>query len=94
MFSRRLNSAVHWQAPTVIILAFVAGLAFALGHHAFYRNLDGQSVDDHLFDQQTNLAAGHTFAFLVRACLCIAIGVSYWQISGACYYAAHSPYRM
>jgi hypothetical protein len=80
MFSRRLNSAVHWQAPTVIILAFVAGLAFALGHHAFYRNLDGQSVDDHLFDQQTNLAAGHTFAFLVRACLCIAIGVSYWQI--------------
>jgi hypothetical protein len=80
IFSRRLTSAVHWQAPTVIILAFVAGLAFALGHHAFYLNLEGQSVDDHLFDQQTNLAAGHTFAFLVRACLCVAIGVAYWQV--------------
>jgi hypothetical protein len=80
MFSRRLIHAVHWQAPTVIILAFIAGLAFAIGHHVFYLNLDGQPVDDHLFDQQTNLAAGHTFAFVVRACLCVAIGVAYWQV--------------
>jgi hypothetical protein len=80
MLSRRLTRAVHWQAPTVIILAFIAGLAFAISHHVFYLNLDGQPVDNHLFDQQTNLAAGHTFAFLVRACLCVAIGISYWQV--------------
>jgi hypothetical protein len=36
----------------VMMLAFVAGLAFALGHHAFYSSLDGQPVDGHLFRQQ------------------------------------------
>jgi hypothetical protein len=71
---------IHWRVPTVIILAFVAGLAFALGHHAFYDSLDGQAVDDHLFGQQINLAVGQVFAFLVRASLVICIGASYWQV--------------
>jgi hypothetical protein len=64
----------------VIILAFVAGLTFALGHHAFYDHLDGQSVDGRLFDQQINLAVGQAFAFLVRASLVISVGASYWQV--------------
>ena len=64
----------------MIILAFIAGLAFALGHHAFYSSLDGQTVDDHLFNQQINLAVGQAFAFLVRASLVISIGASYWQV--------------
>lgn len=73
-------SKVHWQAPTVIVLAFTAGLAFAVGHHVLYQRLDGQPVDHHLFNQQTNLAAGQAFAFLVRACLVVAVGFSYWQV--------------
>lgn len=64
----------------MIILAFVAGLAFALGHHAFYDSLDGQPVADHLFNQQINLAVGQAFAFLVRASLVISVGASYWQV--------------
>jgi hypothetical protein len=71
---------IHWRVPTVIILAFVAGLAFALGHHVFYDRLDGQPVDDHIFDQQINLAVGQAFAFLVRASLVISVGASYWQV--------------
>ena len=63
-----------------MILAFVAGLAFALGHHAFYDSLDGQPVDNHLFSQQVNLAVGQAFAFLVRASLVISVGASYWQV--------------
>jgi hypothetical protein len=62
------------------MLAFVAGLAFALGHHAFYSSLDGQPVDGHLFSQQINLAVGQAFAFLVRASLVISVGASYWQV--------------
>lgn len=64
----------------MILLTFVAGLAFALGHHAFYYSLHGQPVEDHLFTQQINLAVGQAFAFLVRASLVISIGVSYWQV--------------
>lgn len=71
---------IHWRVPTVIILAFIAGLAFASGHHAFYSSLDGRIVDNHLFSQQINLAVGQAFAFLVRASLVISIGASYWQV--------------
>lgn len=80
MFPQRPAFKVHWQAPTTIILTFTAGLAFALGHHVLYQSLDGQPVDHHLFDQQTNLAAGQALAFLVRACLVVAVGLSYWQV--------------
>jgi hypothetical protein len=71
---------IHWRVPAIIILAFVAGLAFALGHHAFYGSLDGQPVDRHFFDQQINLAVGQAFAFVVRASLVISVGASYWQV--------------
>jgi hypothetical protein len=80
MLFRKPLRTIHWRVPTVIILAFVAGLAFALGHHAFYDHLDGQSVDGRLFDQQINLAVGQAFAFLVRASLVISVGTSYWQV--------------
>jgi hypothetical protein len=80
MAPRTTLRKIHWRVPTVIILAFVAGLAFALGHHAFYSSLDGRPVDDRLFNQQVNLAVGQAFAFLVRASLVISVGASYWQV--------------
>jgi capsular polysaccharide biosynthesis protein len=44
---------IHWRAPATIIVAFVAALCFAVGHHFFYKQLDGRSTDssDHMFDQ-------------------------------------------
>jgi hypothetical protein len=73
---------IHWRAPATIMLAFVAALCFAIGHHVFYKKLDGRSIDpsDRMFDQQINGAIGTGFAFLFRASLAIAIGGVYWQV--------------
>lgn len=30
----------HWRTPAIILAAFTAGLAFAVGHHCFYDYLD------------------------------------------------------
>jgi hypothetical protein len=80
MGPRVLSRLIHWRNPTVLLSAFIAGLTFAIGHHAFYSHLDSQPVDRHLFDQQTNLAIGQALAFLVRASFVISIGASYWQV--------------
>lgn len=77
---RMVSRGIHWQAPTIITSAFISGLVFGIGHHVFYNYLDGKPVNNRLFDQQTNLAVGQTFAFLVRAALVIAVGASYWQV--------------
>lgn len=70
---------IHWRAPTTIIAALLVALASAIGHHAFYSNLNDQLVnsDDRLFTQQVNIAIGTAFAFLFRASLVIAVGASY-----------------
>jgi hypothetical protein len=63
-------------------VAFFAALAFAVGHHEFYANLDNKVVDtdDRLFSQQVNIAIGNAFALLFRAALVIALATVYWQI--------------
>jgi hypothetical protein len=77
---RPANVHVHWQAPTVILLSYTASLAFAIGHHVFYTSLDQLSVDENLFNQQTNIAIGTAFAFLFRANLVLATCTAYWQV--------------
>jgi len=72
--------SVHWQAPTVILLAFAVSLALAIGHHLFYTSLDQIPVENNVFSQQTNIAIGTGFAFLFRACLAIATCTAYWQV--------------
>lgn len=73
-------SNIYWRAPASILLTFLVGLAFALGHHYFYRSLDGMGVSTAAFDQEYNIGIGTAFAFLVRACLVIAVGDTYWQV--------------
>lgn len=70
---------IHWTAPTIIVVALLAALAFAISHHVFYTSLHKQPVetDDRLFTQQINIAIGTGFAFLFRASLVIAVGASY-----------------
>jgi hypothetical protein len=80
MASRPANVGMHWQAPTTIILSYAASLAFAIGHHVFYSSLDQLSVDENLFNQQTNIAIGTAFAFLFRANLVLATCTAYWQV--------------
>lgn len=69
----------HWRVPTVIALSYIAGVAFAVGHHLFYQSLDAKPVDGHALSQQINTAIGTAFAFLVRSSLVIAVGTVYWQ---------------
>jgi hypothetical protein len=80
MASQPANVGMHWQAPTTIILAYTASLAFAIGHHVFYKSLDQVSLDENLFNQQTNIAIGTAFAFLFRANLVLATCTAYWQV--------------
>jgi hypothetical protein len=80
MASRPANVGMHWQAPTTILLSYAASLAFAIGHHLFYSSLDQLSVDENLFNQQTNIAIGTAFAFLFRANLVLATCTAYWQV--------------
>lgn len=80
MTVRPTNRSVHWQAPTVIVLAFAVSLSLAIGHHLFYASLDQIPVEDNTFSQQTNIAIGTGFAFLFRACLAIATCTAYWQV--------------
>jgi len=35
---------IYWVIPTTMIGSFIAGLAFAVAHHFFYRSLDGKAV--------------------------------------------------
>lgn len=82
MVSRSSPRHIHWRSPTIISVAFFAALAFAVGHHEFYANLDNKVVDtdDRLFSQQVNIAIGNAFALLFRAALVIALATVYWQI--------------
>jgi hypothetical protein len=80
MVTRSARRNVHWQAPTSILLAFAVSLCLAIGHHLFYASLNRVPVDDNGFDQQTNIAIGTGFAFLIRACLAIATCTAYWQV--------------
>lgn len=79
---------IHWKAPTIMLAALIAGISFATGHHLFYQSLDGTHVSTEgysfagltLSRQQTNTNVGTAFAFLVRACLVVAISVAYVQV--------------
>lgn len=42
--SELLKRRVYWLYPTAMGVSLLAGLIFAIGHHFFYRWLDGQIV--------------------------------------------------
>jgi hypothetical protein len=77
-----------WQAPATIIFALLFGLLFAVGHHLFYANLNGNKVASEdlrilgsdISPQQLNVAIGTAFAFLVKASLVTAVSTAYLQL--------------
>jgi hypothetical protein len=68
-----------------MVLAFVAGIAFAAGHHFFYHHLDGKTISETTYlnssftSQQLNIAIGTAFAFVFQACLVQAVSVAFIQ---------------
>jgi hypothetical protein len=79
---------IHWAMPASVFAALLAGVAFALGHHAFYTHLAGQAtpsgyhaiMESQISKQQLNIAAGNAFSFLVKSMLAIAVASSYVQL--------------
>jgi hypothetical protein len=69
---------IHWRAPTFMLGAFLAGLAFALGHHFFYKRLDGVTVKSNT-QQQWVIRGGSAFAFCVKVLLVVSTGTAFAQ---------------
>lgn len=63
--------------PSLLVCAAV----FSLGHHLFYLSLNNEEADASLLGQETNVAIGSLFAFLVRVLLCITVGTAYTQVA-------------
>ena len=83
-----VSNKIHWLAPTTIVLSLLVGTAFAVGHHLFYWNLDGDTAqNDNVYvlgtsvsRQQLNIAGGTAFAFIVKAALTTAVSIAYVQL--------------
>lgn len=81
---------IHWFGPVSMLAALLAGLALALGHHFFYKKLDGTEVpsgsykvsdyDSGISRQQSYFTLGTAFAFTVKTCLVLAVSTAYVQL--------------
>lgn len=77
---------IHWFAPACATGALFAGVLFMLGHHLFYKSLDGLPISDSMvlgFDiseQQANIAIGTAMAFLAKSCLVVAVSTGFIQL--------------
>ncbi|KAF2216256.1 hypothetical protein CERZMDRAFT_81396 [Cercospora zeae-maydis SCOH1-5] len=76
------------RAPIVMLSSLVVGVAFAVGHHAFYASLAGTLVSSDPIklggwtttQQQINVAIGTALAFGVKASLILACSTAYMQL--------------
>ncbi|KAF2265818.1 hypothetical protein CC78DRAFT_176879 [Lojkania enalia] len=66
---------VHWSTPAIIAALFVAGLIGALGHHFFYKHLDGRPAENQL----KMIRYGTALAFFVKSTLVGTIILCYRQ---------------
>jgi hypothetical protein len=64
----------------MMILSFIAGALFILGHHLFYQSLHHKPTSNAVFQQQINTGIGTAFAFIVKMFLVISVGTGFWQI--------------
>ena len=69
---------IHWVAPVGMIAFFFSGVAFALGHHAYYSSLNDTEVRDDE-SQQWAIRFGTAFAFLVEVPLTAAVSITQTQ---------------
>ncbi|CAK1361801.1 hypothetical protein CB0940_02870 [Cercospora beticola] len=79
---------LRWRAPLVMLSSLIVGVAFAVGHHAFYASLVGTSVSSSPIklvgwtttQQQVNVAIGTALAFGFKASLILACSTAYMQL--------------
>lgn len=86
--TRISNGTIEWVGPTLMLSSLAAAICLAIGHHAFCRSLQGSQVPGEPMEiggwkttaQQVNIAAGTTFAFLVKAALVLATSIAHTQV--------------
>lgn len=66
---------IHWLIPISAVLCFTIGVALAIGHYAYLRALDEETVSNQVWIGRYSLA----MAFLVRAFLSAAITTAFTQ---------------
>lgn len=69
---------LHWQQPSYVLFCTFSGIALALGHHFYYRSLDG-TIAGSARRQQWAITFGTTFAFLVVHLLAAATVIAHSQ---------------
>lgn len=69
---RRNLFARYWLPHYSMYIFLVLGVVFAIGHHLYYRDLDGQDASDN--DQSRVLRYGSALSFLAKASLANACG--------------------
>ncbi|KAJ8127806.1 hypothetical protein O1611_g5831 [Lasiodiplodia mahajangana] len=82
------TASIHFLAPTAIVTAFLAAVVLAVGHHLFYRSLNGTPVLSaaratgviNASPQKINITVGNIFSTLVGVCLSISVSTSYMQL--------------
>jgi hypothetical protein len=78
---------IHWLVPAQMVSLLVAGIALAVGHHAYYQSLAGTKVlpiDDttsawNTARQEWKIRFGTAFAFLAKTCLATSVAIAYTQ---------------
>ena len=69
---------INWREPVLMAGFLIAGIALALGHHFYYRSLDGTVVSSDT-RQEWALRFGTAFAFLTHTLLVASAAVAYTQ---------------
>ncbi|KAI6263723.1 hypothetical protein MCOR27_002085 [Pyricularia oryzae] len=75
---RKTCSAILCSPPAIILLFFVIGVGSAVGHHLYYRSLNGREVSSEQ-EQQWAIRIGTGLAFSAKVALVSSIVLAYTQ---------------
>ncbi|KAK4459662.1 hypothetical protein QBC42DRAFT_299192 [Cladorrhinum samala] len=79
---------LHWQAPSTMVAFFIFGVTMAVGHHLFYKRLEGKLVvgtssdwdlEAFLHGQEWKIRFGTALAFLTQSLFAKAIDQAFQQ---------------
>lgn len=68
----------RWRAPAMMLLSMLAGIAFGVGHHAYYQSLNGTEVES-TEQQQWAVRIATGLAFLTKSAFTIVAGIAFSQ---------------
>lgn len=70
----------QWRALVAMLCGLICGVAFAIGHHFLYYNVNGQPVTNFRTSQTWFLRIGNLLAILVKLSFVVSTGVAFIQL--------------